>query len=73
MRTLINISDQTAEALAMLCKQDKSSRNELIRAAIDAYLKKRRHELLMSGFGIWKDRGIDGLEHQRKLREEWPE
>ena len=53
----------------------------MIQAAVADYLadkersseagRAERRAAMMAGFGIWKDRGIDGLEYQRRIRSEW--
>ena len=75
MRTLVDIPDQQLKALNALSKQRKVSRAALVREAVSAYIdsskKIEREEALKAGFGLWKDRGIDGLEYQKKIRAEW--
>lgn len=75
MRTLVDIPQEDLAALDLLSKAEKRSRAAVIRAAISDYLaekdRQRRWALIETGFGIWKDRGIDGLEYERAIRAEW--
>jgi hypothetical protein len=72
MRTLVDIPDSELEVLNTLCKSEGISRAESIRRAIRAYVELRTPmPKLEDGFGLWKDRDIDGLEYQLKIRSEW--
>jgi hypothetical protein len=42
----------------------------LIRQAVAGYLAQNRAGLDES-FGMWKGRGVDGVEYQQRLRKEW--
>ena len=48
----------------------KTSRAELIRQAVAGYLAQNRAGLEES-FGMWKGRGVDGVEYQERLRRGW--
>ncbi|EPC7036381.1 protein YiiF, partial [Escherichia coli] len=39
--------------------------------AVDQYLVNQSQTARTSAFGIWQGREEDGVEYQRKLREEW--
>jgi hypothetical protein len=54
----------------LLSRSRKVSRAELIRQAVAGFLAENRTGLEDS-FGIWKKRGVDGVEYQEKLRREW--
>jgi len=77
MRTIIELTDEQVQRLKKLCEREGISRAEAVRRGVDLLLeheKKRRDEFqaaLDAAFGMWKDRGIDGVEYQRKLRAEW--
>jgi predicted transcriptional regulator len=72
MKTLVDIPDNFISRLDFHAKQDKTSRADLIRRAIDAYLETRTKEILDATFGAWKDSDIgDAVEYQRMLRAEW--
>ena len=71
MRTLVDIPDKQLKALTRLSKAKKRSRAAIIRDALSAYLEKEKPNAIDAAFGLWGDRAIDGLEYQRKLREEW--
>ena len=46
-------------------------RAELLREAVDQYLVNQSQTARASAFGIWQGSEEDGVEYQRKLREEW--
>ena len=75
MRILVDLPVQHIEALDQLSRVDCKSRAAIIRAAISDYLtdrdQARRRAAIEAGFGLWKDRGIDGLEYQERIRAEW--
>jgi metal-responsive CopG/Arc/MetJ family transcriptional regulator len=56
--------------IALLAAQQRS-RDAIIRDAVAAYLSEHRRKARDKTFGIWGDLEVDGLEYQRKLREEW--
>ena len=69
MRMTISLSDEQAERLKALCRNEGISRAEAVRRAVDRYLgDQRRWE---DAFGIWRDRRIEGLTQERLLRKEW--
>jgi hypothetical protein len=72
MRTIIDIPDEQLAPLTQLCQQEDISRAEAIRQALTLYLE-QRVGAVESAFGLWKDRGLDGVTHQRTLRAEWDE
>lgn len=77
MCTIDDIPDDLAAELTTLAQRRGISRAELIRRALAAYLdlipaeSKAGKDALEAAYGIWKDRNIDGVEYQRKLRDEW--
>lgn len=70
MRTLVDLPERDLEQLAALSRSRKTSRAELIRQAVAGYLAQNR-AAMEDSFGLWKDRGVDGLKYQDRLREEW--
>ncbi len=73
MRTIIVLPPDQLEALADLCRREGISRAEAIRQAVAYYLNSRRPASGSRAFGLWRDRPIDGLEYERRLRDEWDE
>lgn len=71
MRTLIDIEASQIEKLDHLAAKQKRSRAAIVREAVSAYLDRQSPGGFEESFGLWKDRDIDGLEYQRKMREEW--
>lgn len=70
MRTLVDLPERQLKQLTALSRSRKTSRAELIRQAVAGYLAQNRAGIEDS-FGLWKNRGVDGLEFQETLREEW--
>ncbi|MBX7214011.1 MAG: ribbon-helix-helix domain-containing protein [Thermoflexales bacterium] len=73
MRTIIDLTDAQVSALDRLRAETQSSRAELIREAVDAYLVAQQAPSLaeLPGFGAWRHKRRDGVAYQRALREEW--
>ena len=72
MRILVDMTDEQLQGLAALSEECKQSRAGLIRQAVDELLsRKQKKGSFLDLFGIWKDRDIDGLEYQERIRSEW--
>ena len=71
MRTIVDLPEEQVEALKRLSKQSSLSRAELMRRAVADYLLRHHPDQTQDAFGIWREQPRDGLEYQRKLREEW--
>ncbi|HBS25959.1 MAG TPA: CopG family transcriptional regulator [Gammaproteobacteria bacterium] len=70
MRTIIDLPDAQISRLAELVEQEKISRAELIRRAVSEYLQQHQVDT-DDAFGLWKNREIDGLTYQDRIRDEW--
>ncbi len=70
MRTLVDLPDTELEELTAMSRSRKTSRAELIRQAVAGFLAQNRAGVDES-FGRWKGRSVDGVEYQRRLRDEW--
>ncbi len=71
MRTIIDIPDDKLGALARLCAQQKISRAEAVRRAVDQLLTNSAVGTKDAGFGLWKHKRIDSRKFVGKLRSEW--
>lgn len=75
MRILVDLPQDQIDALDRLSGAERKSRAAVIRSAVSDYLKDRdqadRKAAREAVFGIWKDRGIDGLAYQDAIRAEW--
>ncbi|HWE05147.1 MAG TPA: ribbon-helix-helix protein, CopG family [Rhizomicrobium sp.] len=71
MRTLIDIPDRMAEALTEIGARRKRSRASVVREALSEYLSRHGAGDTNAAFGLWGERGRDGLAWQRKIRAEW--
>ncbi len=70
MRTLVDLPEGELERLNVLSRSRRVSRAELIRQAVSGFLEQNKAGLEDS-FGLWKQRGVDGVEYQERLRGEW--
>ena len=71
MRTIIDLPKDQIDSLAEVCRREGISRAEAIRRAITSYLAEQVSAADDYAFGMWRDRKIDGVAYQRKLRREW--
>jgi metal-responsive CopG/Arc/MetJ family transcriptional regulator len=72
MRTIIDLPDHQVSALATLGRKSGKPRAELIRQAVDLYLREQRVDAT-SAFGLWSqhNKKTDGVAYQKRLRDEW--
>lgn len=70
MRTLIDIPDEQINSLAVIAEAQKTSRSELVRRAIAAYIEQLK-PTTVDAFGLWRNQKEDGLTYQERLRSEW--
>ena len=73
MRTIVDIPEEQLNALAQLCEQQKISRAEAVRRAVDRLLKESATAKKDTGFGLWKNKRIESRKFVDKLRSEWTE
>jgi hypothetical protein len=75
MRTIVDLPDEQLQALDAYSKKYGVSRAEAVLRAVAMFLPKQRRRRLdfrsHPAFGSWKDREVDSVEYQRKLRAEW--
>jgi predicted transcriptional regulator len=71
MRVTVDIPKADLKRLGVFAKAKGVSRAQLIREAIAAYLVRQSSDPIEAGFGLWKDRGEDGLAYQRRMLDEW--
>jgi len=75
VRTIIDLPDEQIRALDAYSKKYGVSRAEAVRRAVARFLPKRRQRRVDfrndPAFGSWKNRDVDSVEYQRKLRAEW--
>jgi hypothetical protein len=71
MRTIIELPAAQIDALDALCRRERISRAEAIRQAVAAHIGRASAVARASAFGLWRDRGINALDYERHLREEW--
>ena len=76
MRVTIYLPDEQVELLNAYRKDHGISRAAAIRRGIEVLLERdsdppAERRRAVDAFGMWKDRAIDAVESQRKLRAEW--
>ena len=70
-RILIDLSDDVIQRLDNLKQLGNRPRAELLREAIEQYLDQQSSSVIRDALGLWGNQQEDGLEYERKLREEW--
>ena len=73
MRTLVDLPDEDVKALDAIARRDGKSRAAVMRDAVANYLADGAKQGFEKYFGLWERHGstVDGLEYERKLRDEW--
>lgn len=70
MRTIIDLPPAYLDALDVWSRREGISRAEAVRRAVAEHLQ--RHQIdTTRAFGLWRDRRVDGIEYQQRLRREW--
>ncbi|KLP58563.1 CopG family transcriptional regulator [Enterobacter genomosp. O] len=70
-RILIDLSEDVIQRLDNLKQLRNQPRAELLREAIEQYLDQQSSSVIRDALGLWGNQQEDGLEYERKLREEW--
>ena len=73
MRTIIDLPADQLEALDGICRREQISRAEAIRRGVALLIRDGGNPAARAAFGLWRERGEDGLAYQRRLRREWGE
>ncbi len=71
MRTIIDLPDDQIRRLGEICRREGVSRAEVVRRAVADYLDALCLRERDDVFGMWRGRGVDGLEYERRRRREW--
>jgi len=70
-KILLSLPDEHIKALQWIGETEQRTRTDLIREAIETYVARIKSTETEDAFGLWKGKGIDGVEYQRRLRAEW--
>lgn len=70
---LFDLSDDVIKRLEDLKQQRNLPRAELLREAVEQYLERQAEAVISNALGLWQSREEDGVEYEKKLREEWYE
>ena len=68
MRTTVELSEGTLRRLSEICRRQGVPQSEVVRRALADYLEAYCRTERLEVFGMWRDRGIDGLEYERRIR-----
>ena len=71
MRTIIELPDEQAQALSVLCRDENISRAEAVRRGVALLLEKQHANGRDQAFGAWKKKKIDSRKFVASLRREW--
>lgn len=71
MRTIIDVPKEMIQTLDRVRLAEQKSRAALIRDAISEYLGKKAVPSAEAAFGLWRQNPVDGVEMQKRLRDEW--
>jgi metal-responsive CopG/Arc/MetJ family transcriptional regulator len=71
MRTLVDLPEPDVQALDEIGRRRRVSRAKVIRQAVGEYLARNAEGDVEAAFGLWRDQAVDGLDYQRRAREEW--
>jgi hypothetical protein len=71
MRTIIDLPDVQAKALADWCKVEKISKAEAVRRALASMLAGQQQAGREKAFGAWRGKNLDVRNFVENLREEW--
>ncbi len=72
MRTIVDLPEEQVQRLGELCRREGVSRAEAVRRAVGDYLDAHALRERQDAFGMWRDRRVDGLAYEGRLRREWP-
>lgn len=74
MRFLADIPDDDVQWLDAVARAEGKSRAAVIRDAVTAFRHRDEKAGMEKYFGLWERHGstVDGLDYERKLRDEWP-
>jgi len=72
-RILLDLSDEVIKRLDDLKVHRNVPRAELLREAVEQYLKRhdQAESTISDALGLWHGCEEEGVDYQRKLREEW--
>ncbi len=71
MRTIVDLPEEQVRRLGEFCRREGVSRAEAVRRAVGDYLAAHALRERQDAFGMWRDRRVDGLEYEGRLRREW--
>ncbi len=74
-RFLVDLPEEDLARLDALAKEERKSRAAILREAVAEFIAHEARQGFERYFGLWERYGstVDGLEHERNLRDEWPD
>ncbi len=75
MRILVDLPADDIRWLDAAAKDQGRSRAAVIRDAVSFFIRREEKAGIEKYFGLWERHGskVDGLEYERRLRDEWPD
>lgn len=72
-RFLVDVPEEDVARLDALARAEGKSRAAVLREAVSNYIAAESKQGFEKYFGLWERHGskVDGLEYERKLRDEW--
>ena len=72
-RFLVDVPEEDVARLDALARAGGKSRAAVLREAVSNYIAAESKQGFEKYFGLWERHGskVDGLEYERKLRDEW--
>lgn len=71
MRTIVDLPPEQLSSLSELGRKHRLSRAEIIRRAVERYLREQNASAAGAAFGLWKGKPVDALKHEDRIRREW--
>ena len=71
MQIAVALTDEQLEALTKLSEQKGVSSAALICKAVTEYLDMYQVDDLSESFGLWRNKAVNGTQHQKLLQDEW--
>lgn len=70
-KILLDLPEECIRRLDSLKQQRNMAHAELLREAVEQYLERQTQDVIAGASGLWGFQVEDGLEYERRMREEW--
>jgi metal-responsive CopG/Arc/MetJ family transcriptional regulator len=72
-QAIVDLPETLLNEIDAIAARVGKSRGSLLREAVAQFLLQNGSNARQTVFGIWADRDEDGLDYQKRLRDEWNE